>query len=772
MATVYVSINDHGTVRNEGLCLKCAKELGIKPVESMLEKLGIPDDELDETLGNCEDAIAEMAGDDENDTPDEQSPGTENGGDGNKPQAFPFDNSFFPNLFANIMRTGGGERSENADKAKQSDEAKKSKFKFLDGFCTNLTDKAREGKLDRIIGRDKELARVIQILLRRQKNNPCLIGEPGVGKTAIAEALAQKIADGDVPYSLKNKEIYQLDLPAMLAGTQYRGQFEKRFTGLLSDVKQHGNVILLIDEIHNIIGAGGNSEGSMDAANMIKPALSRGEIQVIGATTLDEYRKYIEKDGALERRFQPVTVNEPSISDSVEMLENIKKYYENYHEVKVSDSIVHKAVELSERYITDRYLPDKAIDLLDEALAYKVINSPCIAEKKNADAELFALGEEKSRIEAVPDDAEHPEKNEEKYKQLADIKVKEIKLTDKLATLEKQCAEVALTVEDLAHVVEIWTGVPSSSITQNEYEQLSGLEERLKRRVIGQDEAVGAVCRAIRRKRAGVSVGRRPVSFLFAGPTGVGKTELAKALADDLFKTPDNIIRIDMSEYADRWNTSKFIGSAPGYVGYDDGGQLTEKVRRHPYSIVLFDEIDKAHPDVLDILLQILDDGRLTDGRGRVVNFENTVIIMTTNAGSGKSMSVAGFSHSANEQVKERTDKALTKFMKPEFINRIDSVITFNALTKENFAAIARLMLNQLSDSLLSNGIKFRFTDEVADKVAADAFSDKYGARNMRRYIQYNIEDEIANRIIDNYSSGITAVSATCVDGKINISAI
>ncbi len=757
MATVYLSRMENGEMKNEGICLQCARELGLKPVDDMLEKLGLSEDEIEETIDNCENALVELSDAIEEGGSDAESSDS-NGAAGGIP-IFPN----MPNFLANIMRTGGGETSK---REKNEEASKNSKYKFLNSFCNNLTEKAREGRLDKIIGRDKELERVIQILSRRQKNNPCLIGEPGVGKTAIAEALAQKIADGAVPYSMKNKEVFQLDLPSMIAGTQYRGQFEKRFTGLIAEIKSHGNVILVIDEIHNIIGAGGNSEGSMDAANMIKPALSRGEIQVIGATTLDEYRRYIEKDGALERRFQPVTVNEPSIEDSCKMLLNIKKYYEAYHAVKVSDFVISKAVELSERYITERYLPDKAIDLLDEAAAHKAINSKCIGRKKELDAELLILAGKKAEAEKIPEDTE------EKFKLLADIRVEELRLLDEQRLVEEECSKVALTVEDLAHVIEVWTGIPAASISQNEFEQLTGLDERLKKRVVGQDEAISAVCRAIRRKRAGVSYAKKPVSFLFAGPTGIGKTELVKALADDLFKTPDNLIRIDMSEYADKWNTSKFIGSAPGYVGYDDGSQLSEKVRRHPYSIVLFDEIDKAHPDVLDILLQVLDDGRLTDGKGRVVNFENTIIVMTTNAGAVKGTLVAGFAKSNTEQTKERTEAALSKFLKPEFINRIDEIVTFNPLSRDNFESIADIMLSQLAETLAKKGIVLKYSDEVKAKIAKESFSDKYGARNMRRYIQKNLEDEIANLIIESYNSGISGVSVRLSDDKFVFSVI
>lgn len=810
MATVFVTRLDGGQMKNEGLCLKCAKELGIKPVTDMLDKLGIQGEELDETLDSCEDALEEFASADEDGGDfSESSDDTDNADDDNKidgnvanvgsgsdaqssdaaakpsennddsknksaaggngrtsgdiPMPFPFGN-IIPNLFANVMRTGGGDTAKGNNDDKPSE--KNQKYKFLTAFCDNLTDKAAQGKLDRIIGRDRELERVIQILCRRQKNNPCLVGEPGVGKTAIAEALAQRIADGNVPYALKDKEIFQLDLPAMIAGTQYRGQFEKRFTGLISEIKKHKNAILVIDEIHNIIGAGGNSEGSMDAANMIKPALSRGEIQVIGATTLDEYRKYIEKDGALERRFQPVTVNEPSIDDSVKMIDNIKKYYEDFHGIKIPDETVRNAVVLSERYITDRFLPDKAIDLIDEAASHKAINSPCIADKKKVDEEMASLGKEKTNAENLADG------NAEKYKLLADIKVRELKLLERREKLEHECDALSLATSDLAEVIEIWTGIPATSITESEFEQLNTLEERLSKHVIGQQEAVRAVSQAIRRKRSGVSAKRKPVSFLFAGPTGVGKTELAKTLANELFKTPDNLIRIDMSEYADRWNTSRFTGSAPGYVGYDEGGQLTEKVRRHPYSIILFDEIDKAHPDVLDILLQVLDDGRMTDGKGKIVNFENTVIIMTTNAGAGKSISVAGFSHTEEEQNKEKTEKAISKFLKPEFINRIDDIITFRALTREDFSKIADIMLSELSDTLSQQNITLRYTDDVKKKVADESYSDKFGARNMRRYIQSNLEDVISDKIIENYKSGIIGISISVKNGEFSVCAM
>ena len=642
---------------------------------------------------------------------------------------------------------------------------------YLSTYCQNLTERAKEGKIDRIVGRDRELARVIQILCRRQKNNPCLIGEPGVGKTAIAEALAVKIVDGDVPLRLKNTEVWLVDLTALVAGTQFRGQFESRILGLINEVKEAGNVILVIDEVHNIAGAG-DAEGSMNAANILKPALSRGEIQVIGATTMKEYRKYIEKDSALERRFQPVIVGEPSVDDTVKMLGAIRAYYENYHHITIPDAVLEAAARLSERYITDRFLPDKAIDLIDEAAAHVALSSPALSEKAETEKALAELTERKAALEAETSAETEEGKNEELYKQLADLRVRELQLNQKKTELDAAVASLKVTENDLADVIEIWTGIPATEIRETEFAQLDQLETRIKSRIVGQDEAVSAVVRAIRRKRAGVSVRRSPVSMIFAGPTGVGKTELVKVLAADLFKQPDTLIRLDMSEYMEKHSVSRIIGAPPGYVGFDEAGQLTEKIRRRPYSVVLFDEIEKAHPDVLNILLQILDDGRVTDATGRTVNFENTVIIMTTNAGSDKSSSVVGFSESADAQGKTKTENALSTFLRPEFLNRVDEIVTFRSLDLNDFVSIASIMLNDLKGVLDKKGIRLTWDDAVPARIAENSFSLKFGARNMRRYIETEVEDPIANEVIANYASGVAGVHLSDKDGKIAVSAI
>ena len=651
-------------------------------------------------------------------------------------------------------QAAGQNAGQNAGAAQKAPDGKATKRKFLDAYCTSLTGKARRGELDTIIGRERELARVIQILCRRQKNNPCLIGEPGVGKTAIAEALAQKIAAGDVPYRLKGSEVYLVDLTALVAGTQFRGQFESRILGLIREVKEAGNIILVIDEVHNIVGAG-DAEGSMNAANILKPALSRGEIQVIGATTLNEYRKYIEKDSALERRFQPVMVNEPSVADSIKMLEGIKHYYESFHNIRIPDSILSLAVTLSERYITDRYLPDKAIDLLDEAASYRALSNRELKEKLALDDELKTLDTQLSQAENAPE--RENDDMQEKYRQIADIRVKALRATERLKELEAPCAAVELTAEDLARVIEIWTGIPATEITENEFYRIDRLADRMKEKIIGQDAAVDAVAKAIKRNRAGVAYKRKPVSFIFAGPTGVGKTELVKTLANDLFSSPETLIRLDMSEFMEKHSVSKLIGAPPGYVGYDEAGQLTEKIRRRPYSVVLFDEIEKAHPDVLNILLQVLDDGRITDAHGKEVNFENTLIVMTTNAGSDVSSSVSGFAASADVRAKERTEKALLGFLRPEFLNRVDEVITFNALTKDDFGKIAHLMLDQLAAALAEKKITLTYTDAAADFIAEKSYSQKYGARNMRRYMQTEVEDALAEKIIASYDHRVTA---------------
>ena len=739
MAVVFITRLENGETKNEGICLKCAKELGIKPIDDILKKMGISNEDFEQMTEDAEEFMQGLV------------PG-EDGEEANPP-----DGGAPAIDFNKVLRESGLGGTKEGGK-KQGEAPKNQKKKFLDAYCQNVTAKAREGKLDRIVGRERELARLIQILCRRQKNNPCLIGEPGVGKTAIAEALAQKIAAGDVPYKLKGCEIYLMDLTALVAGTQFRGQFESRILGLLREIKEAGNIILVIDEVHNIVGAG-DAEGSMNAANILKPALSRGEIRVIGATTLNEYRKHIEKDSALERRFQPIIVNEPSIADSIKMLEGIKHYYEEYHNVRIPESILTLAVTLSERYITDRYLPDKAIDLLDEAASYRSLSSTELGERMSLEEELITVQKERAMVESAPE--REMDDMQEKYKQLADTRVREARITERLKEIESACAAVELTAEDLARVIEIWTGVPATEITENEFYRIDRLGDRMKEKIIGQNEAVDAVARAIKRNRAGVSYKRKPVSFIFAGPTGVGKTELVKTLANDLFSSPETLIRLDMSEFMEKHSVSKLIGAPPGYVGYDEAGQLTEKIRRRPYSVVLFDEIEKAHPDVLNILLQVLDDGRITDAHGKEVNFENTLIVMTTNAGSDAGSAVSGFSVQAAVQAKEKTEKALLSFLRPEFLNRVDEVITFRSLDKDDFAKIAKLMLSQLADALAAKSITLTYTDAAAAYIAEKSYSVKFGARNMRRYIQTNVEDALAEKIISNYN---THVSSARVD--------
>ena len=741
VAVVFVTKIENGNKVNDGLCIRCAKEMGI-PVDNMLgnvmNQYGISSDDLESMEENLNMALTPSENDD-----------MEEGG------APAID---MPKLFgdAGLPINPTEPPLGNSSKKNNSKGEKQKKYKFLDTYCRNLTKRAADGKLDRIIGRDKELDRVIQILCRRQKNNPCLIGEPGVGKTAIAEALAQRISDGDVPYKLKGKQIYLVDLTALVAGTQFRGQFESRILGLLSEVKAAGNVILVIDEVHNIVGTG-DAEGSVNAANILKPALSRGEVRIIGATTLNEYRKYIEKDTALERRFQPVTVNEPSIEETVQMLEGIKHYYEDFHSIKIPDNVVRRAVVMSERYIMDRYLPDKAIDLLDEAASRLSLTSSVLNEAQQIREDLLDLKDKREELEAeTPTDENRSRKC---YEEIAEIKAKEIQLSSRLREIEPSCEQVFLTEEDIAGVIEIWTGIPAADISKNEYEQIDTLESRLKMRIIGQDKAVEAVAKAIKRNRAGISYKRKPVSFIFAGPTGVGKTELVKTLAADLFHSPETLIRLDMSEFMEKHSVSRIIGAPPGYVGYDEAGQLTEKIRRRPYSVVLFDEIEKAHPDVLNILLQILDDGRITDARGKTVNFENTVIVMTTNAGSDKTSSTVGFYASEENKANDKTMKALSDFLRPEFINRVDEIITFNSLTVENFENIAVIMLNELRDALAEKNIRFSYTDDAVAYIAKNSYSQKFGARNMRRFIRVNVEDQLAEKIISDYNKTICGVS-------------
>ncbi len=754
-AVIFITRMEKDKTINEGICIKCAKELGLKPVDDIMQKMGITDEDLD----RMDVEMSELLNEGNLPTPADHPEDLE----GRTP---PID---FRKLFGGLMsassegaKEGASAEAERAaaDKKKRKEDKKR---QYLPLYCRDLTDKARKGELGRIIGRDREFARLVEILCRHQKNNPCLIGEPGVGKTAIAEALAQRIVAGEVPYKLKNKEVQLLDLTALVAGTQFRGQFESRIKGLIDEVRALGNVILVIDEVHTIVGAG-DAEGGMNAANILKPALSRGEIQVIGATTLAEYRKYIEKDAALERRFQPVIVEEPSVQATYEILKGIKDRYENFHRIRIPDSVLMRAVTLSERYITDRYLPDKAIDLLDEAGAFLAIHSPCLKDLEETEENLHKLEKEREEIESQSADGE--KETEEKYRALAENKQKQLTLGEQLNTLQAEQDKVVLSTEELARVIELWTGIPASSITEMEYEKIDQLGARIKKKIVGQDEAVDAVVRAIKRSRAGISYKKKPVSFIFAGPTGVGKTELVKTLANELFDSPETLIRLDMTEFMEKHSVSRIIGAPPGYVGYDDAGQLTEKIRRKPYSVVLFDEIEKAHPDVLNILLQILDDGRVTDAQGRQVNFENTVIVMTTNAGSTYATNQMGFGRSRAEQESEKTAKALEQFLRPEFLNRVDEVITFRQLSVEDFRRIVAIMLGQLSDVLKEKGIELRWSEKEEEYIAKNSYSEKYGARNMRRYIQKNIEDVIASKIIGAYDRQISVVQIALDEGE------
>lgn len=768
VAVVFISKMEEGSTSNEGYCLKCAKELGLKPIDGLMRQMGITEDDLDQitdemtnmhSLMNTENDDAEDAEiDPDEDDADDQDDSFDFGGT----HTFPFlDKMFSGNDNTEAPREESGTDVREDDARRKKKEAKKRKN--LSAYCTDLTYRAREGQLDAIIGRDSETERVIQILNRRQKNNPCLIGEPGVGKTAVAEGLAIRIAKGDVPYKLKNKEVHLLDLTSLVAGTQFRGQFEGRMKGLINEIKSLGNIILVIDEVHNIVGAG-DAEGSMNAANILKPALSRGEIQVIGATTFAEYRKYIEKDAALERRFQPVTIAEPSITDTAEILKGVRGYYETFHGVHISDEICHQAAALSERYITDRFLPDKAIDLIDEACSRLNLDSP-------ATAEIPELGDKLEDIHRKQDDLLQLPQNNEVYEQMAELKSLELQTENKLTELRK-IPVPELTTEHLASVIELWTGVPASKVCEQEFSRLIGLEERLHRRVVGQEKAVSAVAHAVRRSRAGISPKHKPVSFLFVGPTGVGKTELVKALAEDLFDTPEALIRLDMSEYMEKHTVSRLIGSPPGYVGFDEAGQLTEKLRRRPYSVVLFDEIEKAHPDVLNILLQVLDDGRITDAQGRTVSFENAIIIMTSNAGSDRSGGSVGFGKTVSEQDEARAVKALEEIMRPEFLNRIDDIISFSHLTKEDFRGIAAIMLGQLRDTLAENNIRLTWDDSLVDYLIEDSFSVKFGARNLRRAIEKQVEDELANRIIAAWEHPLSGAHVSAADGKIVVQTI
>ena len=747
VAVVFITKLEGGVQKNEGLCLKCARELHIKPVDDMIEKMGISDEDLDNLSGemmnalNGVESLMDMSLDPDSD-------GDSDGDDDGKTATFPFLNRLFGN--GNNTPAESGNNSGSAPQQPQKEGGKPQKRKFLDNYCINLTDRARAGKLDNMIGREEELERVIQILNRRQKNNPCLIGEPGVGKTAVAEGLAQRIALDRVPYKLRGKEVYLLDLTALVAGTQFRGQFESRMKGLIEEIRKQGNIILVIDEVHNIVGAG-DAEGSMNAANILKPALSRGEIQVIGATTFTEYRKHIEKDSALERRFQPVTINEPSVADSIEILKGIRKYYEDYHGVKISDEMCAEAVKMSERYITDRFLPDKAIDLIDEACSDVNLKDKSIVRRAELQKDLDDLRYEREALmsaDATKGEELTDDVLDKRYERIAELRSKEMQREQELASLDLEGVP-ELTVDNLARIIELWTKIPASSIREDEFERLAELDKRLKAHIVGQDEAVNAVCAAIKRSRVGLKAKRKPTSFIFVGGTGVGKTELVKRLAADLFDSPESLIRLDMSEFMEKFSVSRIIGSPPGYVGYDEAGQLTEKIRRKPYSVVLFDEIEQAHPDVLNILLQILDDGRITDAQGRTVNFENTVIVMTTNAGSNTKSGAMGFGGTVNDMGRERALKALNDFLRPEFINRVDEIVYFNSLSEENFRSIAGLMLTETRDAIAERGISMTWSEELIDYLVKKSYSVVYGARNLRRTIQKAVEDAIAQKIID-----------------------
>ena len=744
-AVVFISqmnAKDPQHKKNEGLCLVCAKELGISQVDDYMKAMGISDDDLEAMSNQLMEA---------------------SDGDDFEPGGTNFLSNLFggdaANLFSNLA---GGMPKATDEGGENKPKDKKKKLKFLNNYCTNLTQKAREGKLDNVGGRDKEISRVIHILSRRQKNNPCLIGEPGVGKTAIAEGIAQRIVGGDVPFHIKDKELYLLDLTALVAGTQFRGQFESRCKGLVEEVKEQGNVILFIDEVHTLVGTGDN-EGTMNAANILKPSLSRGEIQVIGATTFKEYRKYIEKDSALERRFQPVTVSEPTVEDTITVLKGIKQYYENFHRVKISDDMLRECAVLSERYINDRFLPDKAIDLLDEACACTSIRTPEIEE-------FDALNEELKKHEKLVEDYE--QKSDPDYEIIAKEKGEILRIQNRLKEVEETLKNVQVTEEDISKVIELWTGIPANKIAQTEYDKIKHLKEALSKRVIGQDEAVDKVAKAIKRTRVQLSKRRRPASFIFVGPTGVGKTELVKVLGEELFDATEPLIRVDMTEYMEKHSVSKLIGSPPGYVGFDEAGQLTEKVRRRPYSVVLFDEIEKAHPDVMNILLQILDEGRINDSQGRSVSFENTVIVMTSNAGSTDRDTGVGFNKTDSDIAKDKAMKALREFLRPEFLGRIDEIVVFNPLTEENFAGIAGLMLDEMKSPLEEKHISLRYTDEALKTIAHKAYGQKLGARDIRRVIRNEVEDKIAELLIDKGEGAVSAVAISADNGEIKVDAL
>ena len=759
VAMIFVTRMDNARPVNEGYCLQCAKDLGIPQIKEMIDNLGVSEEDLEAMAGQLMDSI---------------EPGEENAEEGESgfepggARSFP---AFLQNFISGaVPGASPAEPDDSAIREKPGRDAvsdkpqkkaeKQKKYKYLDNYCENLTEKAAAGKIDRIVGRDREIYRVMQILNRRTKNNPCLIGEPGVGKTAIAEGIAQRLADGSAPPKVSEKKLYLLDLTALVAGTQFRGQFESRVKGLVEDIKQAGNVILFIDEVHNLIGAG-DAEGSMNAANILKPALSRGEIQVIGATTFTEYRKHIEKDAALERRFQPVTVNEPSIDEAVEVLMGVKGYYELFHRVRVPEEVVRRAVTMSERYITDRYLPDKAIDLLDEACSCSTLENHDLTEYERLNRKLRKLREQEASMEQQTGEVD--------YAKLAAVKSEVLRVDAAVRELEPKALGREVTIDDLARVVELWTGIPASKIKESELKKVAHLADTLKTRIIGQDEAVDLVAAAVRRTRIQLSAKKRPASFIFVGPTGVGKTELVKQLSNELFQAADPLIRLDMSEFMEKHSVSRIIGSPPGYVGYDEAGQLTEKVRRKPYSVVLFDEIEKAHPDVLNILLQILDEGKITDAQGRVVSFENTVIVMTSNAGSNLRTATVGFGRAKDEATKERAEKALADFLRPEFLARVDEIVVFKSLTEENYQKIAALMLDELVEPLREREIRFNYDDAAVALIAKKAYGGKSGARDIRKVIRREVEDRLTLSVVEAYEAPPSLISLTAVEGELTL---
>ena len=759
VAMIFVTRMDNARPVNEGYCLQCAKDLGIPQIKEMIDNLGVSEEDLEAMAGQLMDSI---------------EPGEENAEEGESgfepggARSFP---AFLQNFISGaVPGASPAEPDDSAIREKPGRDAvsekpqkkaeKQKKYKYLDNYCENLTEKAAAGKIDRIVGRDREIYRVMQILNRRTKNNPCLIGEPGVGKTAIAEGIAQRLADGSAPPKVSEKKLYLLDLTALVAGTQFRGQFESRVKGLVEDIKQAGNVILFIDEVHNLIGAG-DAEGSMNAANILKPALSRGEIQVIGATTFTEYRKHIEKDAALERRFQPVTVNEPSIDEAVEVLMGVKGYYELFHRVRVPEEVVRRAVTMSERYITDRFLPDKAIDLLDEACSCSTLENHNLTEYERLNRKLRKLREQEVSMEQQTGEVD--------YAKLAAVKSEVLRVDAAVRELEPKALGREVTIDDLARVVELWTGIPASKIKESELKKVAHLADTLKTRIIGQDEAVDLVAAAVRRTRIQLSAKKRPASFIFVGPTGVGKTELVKQLSNELFQAADPLIRLDMSEFMEKHSVSRIIGSPPGYVGYDEAGQLTEKVRRKPYSVVLFDEIEKAHPDVLNILLQILDEGKITDAQGRVVSFENTVIVMTSNAGSNLRTATVGFGRAKDEATKERAEKALADFLRPEFLARVDEIVVFKSLTEENYQKIAALMLDELVEPLREREIRFNYDDAAVALIAKKAYGGKSGARDIRKVIRREVEDRLTLSVVEAYEAPPSLISLTAVEGELTL---